>query len=188
MSMNYVYYLLSNWSFLYLVQERHLGVLESGWLATLPPLGAALGAGVGGGLADRLCGRFGLRWGYRLVPLAALPTVAALLVLAVYAPSPLIAIVTLSLSYAVIELTEGAYWAATQRVAGTNTMTATGLLNTGGSLGGLIGIPIVAFLSGRHAWNAAFLLGACCAIAGALAWLGIDAARRASIYSSAPLC
>jgi hypothetical protein len=40
----------SNWSFLYLVQERHFTVLESGWLASLPPLGAALGAGIGGGL------------------------------------------------------------------------------------------------------------------------------------------
>src|SRR5256885_14569642 len=31
--MNYVFYLLANWCFLYLVQERHITVLESGWLA-----------------------------------------------------------------------------------------------------------------------------------------------------------
>lgn len=40
-SMNYVFYLLANWSFLYLVLERHFSVAQSGWLATLPPLGAA---------------------------------------------------------------------------------------------------------------------------------------------------
>jgi MFS transporter, ACS family, glucarate transporter len=180
MGMNYVYYLLGNWSFLYLVQERHLGVLESGWLAALPPLGAALGAGLGGGLVDWLCVRFGTRWGYRLVPLASLPLVAALLVFAVFEASALVAILTLSLCYAIVELNEGAYWAATMRVAGNNTMTATGLLNTGGALGGLIGIPIVAYLSGRHEWNAAFLLGAVCAVVSAVAWIGVDATRRAA--------
>jgi MFS transporter, ACS family, glucarate transporter len=180
MGMNYVYYLLSNWSFLYLVQERHLGVLESGWLATLPPLGAALGAGLGGGLVDLLCARYGLRWGYRLVPLVALPMVAALLVYAVFAAGALLAIITMTMCYGIVELNEGAYWAATMRVAGKNTMTATGLLNTGGALGGLIGIPIVAYLSGHHAWNAAFLFGACCAVISAIAWIGVDATRRTS--------
>ena len=55
MSMNYTFYLLSNWVFLYLVQERQFSLLESGWLATAPPLAAALGAGLGG-LADRPLG------------------------------------------------------------------------------------------------------------------------------------
>ena len=46
--MNYSFYLLSNWVFLYLVQERKFSVLESGWLASTPPLAAAVGAGIGG--------------------------------------------------------------------------------------------------------------------------------------------
>jgi MFS transporter, ACS family, glucarate transporter len=177
LAMNYVFYLLSNWSFLYLRQERHLDVLESAWLAALPPLGAALGAGVGGGLSDLLCARFGPRWGYRLVPLASLPIVAGLLVLAVYAANALLAVSAMTMCYALVELNEGAYWAAAMRAAGKHTMTATGLLNTGGALGGLIGIPIVAYLSGHHAWNAAFFLGAGSAAVAAVAWLGIDATR-----------
>ena len=36
-SMNYVFYLLANWSFLYLVQRRHFTVAQSGLFATLPP-------------------------------------------------------------------------------------------------------------------------------------------------------
>ena len=176
--MNYVFYLLANWSFLYLVQERHFTVAQSGWFATLPPLAAAFGAGVGGGLVDALCVKVGIRWGYRLVPLAALPTIALLLVLAMYTANPVAAVVGMTLCYGLVELTEGAYWAATMRVAGANTMTATGVLNTGGALGGLIGIPIVAFLSGHGAWNAAFLIGALCAMASAAAWLGVDTTRR----------
>ncbi len=41
MCMNYVFYLLSGWCFLYLVQQRHFTALQGGWLAALPPLGAA---------------------------------------------------------------------------------------------------------------------------------------------------
>src|SRR5580658_2514398 len=38
MCMNYTFYLLSNWVFLYLIEERHFSSLESGWLAVAPPL------------------------------------------------------------------------------------------------------------------------------------------------------
>ena len=54
-------------------------MLESGWLASTPPLAAALGAGVGGVITGALCLRFGNRWGYRLVPLISLPIAGALL-------------------------------------------------------------------------------------------------------------
>jgi sugar phosphate permease len=179
-SMNYVFYLLANWSFLYLVQERHFSVAQSGWLATLPPLAAALGAGAGGGVTDALGARIGIRWGYRLVPLISLPTIALLLVLAVYVAGPLTAVAGMTLCYGLVELNEGAYWAAITHVGGENTMMAAGILNTGGSLGGLIGIPIVAYLSGHGAWNTAFLIGALCATLSAVAWFGIDATRAES--------
>jgi hypothetical protein len=42
-------------------------------------------------------------------------------------------------------------------------------------LGGLIGIPIVAHLSGGGHWTAAFALGALFALISMLLWLGIDA-------------
>ena len=40
MTMNCVFYLISNWAFLYLIQERHFSVLEGGRLAAIPPLGS----------------------------------------------------------------------------------------------------------------------------------------------------
>jgi MFS transporter, ACS family, glucarate transporter len=86
--MNYVFYLLSNWVFLYLIQERHFSVLESGGLASAPPLAAAVGAGLGGVLTNALCPRFGIRWGYRLVPMIALPASGLLLIGAVHAGNP----------------------------------------------------------------------------------------------------
>jgi ACS family glucarate transporter-like MFS transporter len=175
--MNYVFYLIANWCFLYLVQERHFSILEGGWLAAAPPLVAAVGAGIGGKFATDLCARFGFRWGFRLVPLVALPTAGALLLVTVYAGNPYAAVVSLALCYGIVELTEGSYWAATMFVARADTMSATGILNTGGNAGGLIGIPIVAYLSGHGAWTAAFVVGTLFAVLGAAAWLGIDATR-----------
>ena len=175
--MNYVFYLIANWCFLYLVQERHFNILEGGWLAAAPPLAAAAGAGVGGSLAAALCARFGFRWGFRLTPLMALTAAGALLWVTVNLSNPYGAVITLALCYGVIELTEGSYWAATMFVARADTMTATGILNTGGNIGGLIGIPIVAYLSGHGAWTAAFLIGTLFALVGAACWFGVDATR-----------
>jgi predicted MFS family arabinose efflux permease len=55
-------------------------------------------------------------------------------------------------------------------------MAATSLMNTGGALVGIFGIPVVAFLSGHYQWSAAFGVGAALTVVSALAWLGIDVA------------
>ncbi len=175
--MNYVFYLLTNWSFLYLVQERHLSALQSGFLATLPPIGASIGAAAGGFAADFLVARFGARRGYAFVPLVFLPLAGLMLLAAVDAPGPLLAVAALICSYFATEMTEGPYWAATMRSAPADTMAATGVLNTGANLGGVVGIPIVAYLSGHHAWNAAFVTGLAFALVAAGLWFFVDPTR-----------
>ena len=176
MSLNYTFYLLSNWVFLYLVQERGFSVLESGWLAVAPPLAAALGAGLGGYVTGALCRRFGECWGYRLVPLIALPVSAVLLLWAVGAANPYLAVAVLAACFGCVELTEGAYWAGGMRIGRGDTMAVCAIMNTGGNLGGIITLPVVAYLSGRHQWSVAFGLGAGFAVLGAAAWLVIRVA------------
>ena len=171
--MNYSFYLLSNWVFLYLVQERKFSVLESGWLASTPPLAAALGAGVGGMITGAACLRLGNRWGYRLVPLISLPIAAALLLFSVSAANPYLAVFGLACCFASVELNEGAYWGAAMTVGRGETMAVSGVMNTGGNLGGIIGIPLIGYLSGEHLWRSAFFIGAGFAVASAAAWLGI---------------
>ncbi|MBV8397492.1 MAG: MFS transporter [Acetobacteraceae bacterium] len=176
--MNYVFYLISNWCFLYLVQERNFNVLEGGWLAIWPPLAAAAGAAIGGPLVGLTCARFGITWGFRVVPMVALPASGALLLITVNLSNPYAAVGALALAYAVVELCEAPFWAATMFVGRADTMSASGVLNTGGNGGGLIGIPIVAYLSGHGHWTTAFVIGAIFSLIGAVAWLGIDAEQR----------
>ncbi|MEP6884542.1 MAG: MFS transporter [Gammaproteobacteria bacterium] len=175
---NYCFYLLSNWVFLYLVQERHFSVLESGWLASTPPLASAVGAGVGGVITSSLCIKFGNRWGYRLLPMIAMPTVAALLMFSVSAANPYWAVAGLATCFAAVELNEGAYWGGAMMVGGGDTMAVSGVMNTGGNLGGIIGIPIIAYLSGQHLWRLAFIIGAGFSLVSAIAWLGVELGKN----------
>jgi len=172
--MNYSFYLLSNWVFLYLVQDRHFSLLESGWLSMAPPLAAAAGAGAGGVITGYLCRRHGNRWGYRLVPLIAMPIAGALLLISVSAANPYFALAGLAACFGAVELNEGAYWGAAMTVGRGDTMAVSGVMNTGGNLGGIIGIPIVGYLSGEHLWHAAFVLGAVFSCLCAAAWFWIE--------------
>jgi len=175
--MNYVFYLLANWSFLYLVQERHFTVLEGGWLASAPPLAAAIGAGIGGQLASVLGERYGVRKGLRIIPLLSLPAAGVLQFAAVDAANPYLAVVALALCFAAVELNEGPYWAAIMHVGRSDSMAAGGLLNTGGNLGGLIGTPIVGYLLDHQGWTPCFLIGMGFAAVSAALWLVIDPTR-----------
>jgi len=176
--MNYVYYLLGNWCFLYLVQERHFTVLEGGWLAATPPLASALGAGIGGKLGSVFSVRYGTRRGLHIIPFISLPAAGILLLVAVHAANAYFAVGALALCFAFVELNEGPYWAAVMHVARGDTMSASGLLNTGGNIGGLVATPIVAYLSGQHSWTAAFVVGSGFAFASAAAWLLVDPTRH----------
>src|SRR5205085_12278977 len=78
--MNYVFYLVTFWSFLYLIQARHMSVLQSGLFAVLPFVAACVPAPAGRRLPDR--------FGLRLVPLVARPPAAHSLDSPVAAISP----------------------------------------------------------------------------------------------------
>ena len=123
-------------------------MLDGGWLAGLPPFGAAVGAGFGGIITTRMCLRLGRRHGLRLLPLISLPAAGILLLCTVWSPNPYLAVAGMSACFAAIELNEAAYWAAAMNVGGDDSMAVTGILNTGGNLGGVVATPIVGYLSG----------------------------------------
>jgi ACS family glucarate transporter-like MFS transporter len=176
--LNYVFYLLGTWSFLYLVQVRNFTGLESGFAGMLPWIGAGIGACIGGLLSDRLAQRLGFRWGYRLLPLVSLPLAGVLLLVTIGVAAPYVAVFALMATFFMIELNEGAYWAATMRVARADTGAATGVLNTGGNFAGIVSAPIVAGLSGAGHWDIAFVLGTAFAFVGAACWLLLDPDRK----------
>jgi sugar phosphate permease len=175
---NYVFYFFMQWSFLYLVQERHLTLLTSGFLASIPLLVGSICASLGGLACDAACQRLGARWGFRLVPIIVLPLSAVLLMVAVRAENPYAAVAALAACFGCAQMTEAPFWAAAFWVARERASAATGVLNMGGNLGGMIGTPIVAYLTQGHNWPAAFATGVGFALASAVLWLFIDVERR----------
>jgi sugar phosphate permease len=107
------------------------------------------------------------------MPLVTMPLAGALLLISVDAGNPYWAVAGLACCFATVELNEGAYWGAAMTVGRGETMAVSGVMNTGGNLGGIIGIPIVGYLVQEHLWRTAFLIGAAFAVASAVAWLGI---------------
>ena len=175
---NVAFYQLMAAPFLYLTQHRHLGQMDSGWLATLPPLGAATGACLGGALADRCVARFGLRWGPRLVPLAALPVAGILLLCGTYVGNALLAVGCFVLAYGCVELNEGPVAAATMQIARADSMSGFGVINTGGNLAGVLLYPLLGYLSERGEWNLSFVIAGACCLGSAALWLLVRADRR----------
>lgn len=178
--MNYVFYLLANWTFLFLIEQRHFTVLQSGWMAALPPIGAALGAGLGGGLTLFVTRKLGNSRGYRFVPMVMIPASGVMLIVAIASKSEWLALSALVLSYFLVELSEGSYWGGAMQLGGSETMAVTGVVNTGGNLGGVIGIPIVAYLSAANHWDFAFGLGLIFALLAAALWLLVDVEKPIS--------
>ncbi len=176
----HTFYLLSNWVFLYLIQDRHFSSLDSAFLSMAPPLGAAVGAGLGGVATSLLTERLGNRRGLRIVPLCAMTGAALLLLLTVNASNAYLALAALTLCFLAVELTEASFWAAGMMVGEGDSMAVCGFMNTGGNLGGIIGIPIVAYFSGLHAWHTAFFIGAGFAVVSAASWLGIRVSGSAA--------
>jgi MFS transporter, ACS family, glucarate transporter len=179
--MNYVYYLLSFWAYLYLLQVRHFSGIEGGLAGAVPWIGAGLGAAAGGFISDALARRIGVRWGYRLVPLLALPVAGLMLLVTLWVATPYLAVAALTAVFFLIEITEGVFGAAIMRVARADIATAWGIANTGGNVGGMITQPLVGFLTNSGAWGGAFITGTVFAsVAGGL-WIFIDPERRAEV-------
>ena len=168
--LNYVFYMFSQWLFIYLVESRGFSMLESGFLYTLPFVTGAVLTAVGGWVCDTLCRRLGALRGCRITAMSGLVLVAFFLIAGVYAPDPYVAVALLSLCFGFTLFTDTTYWAATTYVAGRNTASACGMLNFGGNIAGLMA-PLVGFMIDHAGWVPTLVSGSVFAIAAAGLWL-----------------
>jgi ACS family glucarate transporter-like MFS transporter len=167
---NYVFYIFAQWLFTYLVEARGFSLLESGVVAMLPFVVGSLLSAAGGVVCDRLCHRLGPLWGCRLPAIVGLLLVAVLLVAGLYVQQAYLAMTLLSLCFGFTQFTEGSFWAACTYAAGPRTGTATGLMNTGGNLPGLLA-PLVGMSIDQFGWVPTLASGSVFAVLGVLLWM-----------------
>ena len=174
---NCIFYLFFTWFFHYLVKELGFGILETGFLASLPWLCGAVTASLGGYTCDTLCQKLGPRLGCRIPAISGLLASGIFLYFGLYATSPYTAVALLSLCFASTQFAEGGYWSAQTHIAGPYTAPACGVMNTGGNLAGIVVAPLIPYLAQHVGWVAALSTGCVMAVVGALLWLFIRADR-----------
>ena len=170
---NYVFYLFFNWFYYYLTEIRHVSATLAGYFAGAQWTLGAVFAIAGGMACDRLSTRFGARVGCRVSAMGALALSAPLLVAGTLAPDPVWMVALLSLSFGCVQFSDGSYWAAAMRIAGAQSQSATGLMNTGGNVVGGVGAMLVPFVAGAFGWTTAVASGAIFSLVAAALWLGV---------------
>jgi ACS family glucarate transporter-like MFS transporter len=170
----YVGYVFVFWFFLYLVQVRKFELLQAAWLTTLPWILSLIVIPLGGVVSDWAVKQWGSTWGRRSVPVPAMALAAGSLLLGAHTRSALLAAASLTVSTALVLVTEGPYWASMIQISGPHSGTAGGVMNFGSNLGGLISPVFTPWLAARVGWETALALTAVLAVVGALLWLGIN--------------
>ncbi len=172
---NYVFYLFFNWFVYYLTEIRHVPLTLAGYFTAAQWMLGAVAAIAGGFACDRLSARYGPRVGCRLTAISGLLASAPLLVVGTLSTAPVVSVVLLSLSFGCIQFVDSSFWAATMRIAGQQSQSATGMLNTGGNIAGGVGAVLVPLIAGSFGWTIAVASGATFSIVSAALWLGVRA-------------
>ena len=173
--MNYVFYLFFSWFFYYLVNVREFSASDAGIFTAAQWILGAIGATVGGFTCDMLVRKIGIRNATRYQTMTGLILSGVLLYVGATSGNVMLTIVALCFSFGFTQITEAPMWVATMGVAGRHSQIATGVLNTGGNIPGVIGGMMVPFIAGWLGWSAAIISGSIFALVGALLWLLIRA-------------
>jgi len=173
--MNYVFYLFFSWFFFYLVDVKNFSAADAGMLTAAQWILGAIGATAGGFICDMLVRRFGVGRGPKYLAMTGLILSGVFLLVGALSDNVAVTVVTLCICFGCTQLTEAPFWVSTMAVAGRHAPVATGVLNTGGNIPGIVGGMLVPFIAGLLGWPAAIASGTLFALVGAALWLFIRA-------------
>ena len=172
----YVGYIFVTWFYLYLVQERHFGLMAGAWMSSLPWVLSIVSIPLGGFVADRLAsGRLGPAWGPRAVAMTGMAGSGIFISIGAHTASAMTAAVSLAVATALVLSVEGPFWSTVTRIPGGRNGTAGGIMNTGCNIGGLLSPMLTPMLAAWIGWEPALHVAAALAVLAAALWLGIGA-------------
>ena len=161
------------WLFKYLVDVRHLSIINSGWAASVPWIVASAAVPLFGYLTNRASQRLGNLRGRRLVAASCLTMAAALMFAGAASVHLVTALITISLSVGLLFSTEAPYFATAIDLAPEQSGAASGFMNLAGNLGGVLSTLLVPVLVTYLGWFDALLSGSLFALCGAILWFFI---------------
>ncbi|MGD0582543.1 MAG: MFS transporter [Bacteroidales bacterium] len=173
----YVGYIFVTWFYLYLVQERHFGLLGGAWMSSLPWVLSIISIPLGGYISDRLSsGRRGPVKGRRIIPVLGMVVSGIFISIGAHTGSAVMAALSLALATALILCVEGPFWTMMMRIAGKRSGTAGGIMNMGSNIGGLISPALTPLIASWIGWENALHVAAILAVIGGLLWFRIKPA------------
>jgi ACS family glucarate transporter-like MFS transporter len=173
------------WLFKYLVDVRHLSIVNSGWATSLPWITATVAVPVFGYVSTRLSDRIGVLQGRRAVAVGCLLAASVLLYVGARPSNIGVAIGAIALSVGLLFSTESSYFSTAIEVARQDAGAASGLMNLAGNMGSVAATSAVPLLVLRYGWFTALLSGSALAILAAVAWFGLDAPGSSGAASAA---
>ena len=165
-------YWFFSWMPTYLVKAK--GIQAFATYAALPYLLGALANLAGGYASDLMVRKVGLKWGRRSLGLISMGSAGSLMLLSMVLESKVLAIVALSLSFAVSDFMLPNCWAVCLDIGKRYAGTVTGSMNMAGQMGATIAAAAYGNLVEKWGWNLPLIPVATLSLISALLWLKID--------------
>jgi sugar phosphate permease len=175
----YVVWIFLSWLPTYFAEVRGFGLVKSGISTAIPLLAGTATNSLGGWLSDRIYLATGnLRLSRRAIAMSGFAVAMVFVTAGVLAQDPKMAILSMALAVAGLELTTGVCWAIPLDVAQDHSGTVSGLMNMFGNLGGAVSPILVALAVDKfHSWTPPFVLASILCLVAGLLWLKIDPER-----------
>ena len=177
MALDYFEYIFFYWIYYYLSEIRHLESQQTALYTTALFATWAVMTPLGGWAADQMVARLG-DTGLRIFAIGGLGLSAILLFAGARTDNVLLAVSQMSLALGFAACADVAFWAAVMSIAGRNSGTACGILNTGGNLGGMLAPLLTPWIASRAGWTWGLYFGSFMAIASAVLWIFVNPGQK----------
>jgi ACS family glucarate transporter-like MFS transporter len=176
----YGFYFYVTWLPTYLLEARGVALKHGAILSGLPLLSAGCGCLFAGYLLPPLARRWGIVRARRSLAFIAYAGAALFLLLFTFIHDPNLAMIVMSLSSFVVELSAPVTWTTAMDLGGESVGLLTGMMNTLGHLGGSVAPAIIGYLlaASGNSWNIAFYASAALYAVGGLCWIVLDPVTR----------
>jgi MFS family permease len=172
----YGFYFYVTWLPTYLLQARGLSLKQGAILGGLPLITAGCGCLFAGYALPHLARRYGILRARKAFAYIAYGGASLFLLLFITIHNPTLAMVVMSLSSFIVELSTPVTWTTAMDLGGESVGLLTGMMNTLGHLGGSVAPTIIGYLlaASGNSWDIAFYASAALYALGGLCWLLLD--------------
>jgi MFS family permease len=171
----YAFYVYYNWFYYYAVKQRGLDIMHAAAWTSAPFFAMALLSPVGGWFSDRIARISDRRNGRRVAVWVGMGIAALLLYLGNHLSGTVVALAMIALAAGFTMFAAANFWAACIDLAPGSSASLSALMNTVGSLGGVVSSAVTASVAVHQGWSRALDLAVMVTLGSGLLFTLVDA-------------